>query len=104
MAEIVRNELADTAKEQRSTLVEVGHIAAFAADKLRAAAVEQGIGKVEISTAEIEAIHAMMRDIQNKAHLAFLAAHGTEADYQAAGQRVARGYLPKRKAKPKART
>ena len=85
-------------KEQRSTLVEVGHIAAFAADKLRAAAVEQGIGKAEINIADLEAIIAMMRDIQNKAHLAFLAAQGIEDDYQAIGRRVEKRYkaAPKR--------
>ncbi len=104
VAAIVARSLAESAKGQHDALVEASHTAALAADKLRAAAVGQGIGMAEITVTELEAILAMMRDIQNKAHLAFLAAQGTEADYQAAGRRVAQRYSAPigRARKPKA--
>ena len=76
------------AKEQHGVLAEVGHTAALAAATLRGAALGQGIGKAEIGTTDLDAVLAMLRDIQNRAHLAFLAAQGAEDDYQATGRRL----------------
>ena len=92
VAEVTRASMADTAKDQHGTLAEVSHIAALAASRLRDAA-------AGISNADLEAITGMLHDIQNKAHVAFLRKHGSEADYQAAGRKVAQHY----KARPRSR-
>lgn len=82
-ADLARKTLTSTAKEKGKTLVHVSHIARLAADRLEQTA---------LPSPDIAAATKMLRQIQNDAHLAYLDAGGSEADYQAAGSRVAKTY------------
>ena len=60
----------------------MSHIAALAAERLTQAAAAD----------ELEAVKAMLREIQDAGRLAFLRHLGTEVDYHQIGQRVAKRY------------
>jgi len=49
-------------------------------------------GKAEIAISDLEAIKAMLREIQNTGHLTYLTQHGAETDYQAIGVTVTKRY------------
>jgi len=87
-ASVSRASMAATARKRYGVMAEVSHVAALTAERLEQAAVPQGIGKVEIATGELDAIKAMLREIQTTSHLAFLQRQGEEADYQVIGARM----------------
>ncbi len=91
-ARVTAASIAATARESYGVLAEVSQIAAFALERLEQAAAPQEIGKTEISTGDLNAIKAMLRDIQVASHGAFLQRHGAEADYQTIGAKVTKRY------------
>ncbi len=73
-------------------LASMSHTAALTVERLDHAVLEHGVGKAEIAVSDLEAIKAMLREIQNAGHLTYLKQHGAEADYQTIGVTVAKRY------------
>jgi len=88
VASVTAASVAATARERYGVLAEVSQIAALAMERLEQAAAPQEVGKTEIPTGDLNAIKAMLREIQVTSHGAFLQRHGAEADYRAIGARV----------------
>lgn len=98
-AELISESMASTAKAKHSLLVEVSHMARVAAERLEAGALGQGIGMSEIPTEELEAVLAILRNVQNRGHAAFLGQYGKEEDYQAVGRKVTKTLAAQRRRK-----
>ena len=94
VAAVARQSLAGQDKQplQGGALAAMSHTAALAVERLDRAALGQGVGQAEIAINDLEAIKAMLREIQNTGHLAYLKQHGAEADYQAVGVRMTKQY------------
>ena len=73
-------------------LASMSHTAALTVERLDHAVLTQGIGKAEIAVNDLEAIKAMLREIQNAGHLTYLKQHGAETDYQTIGATVTKRY------------
>lgn len=79
------NVLKRRASKEHSPIAELSHIAAVAAARLDQATP----GTIE---RDLAAVQAMLREIQNAGHQAYLAQHGSEGDYQAIGAKVGKRY------------
>lgn len=98
-AELVSRSLKSHAFAQHGILAELSHMARVAAERLEAGALGQGVGLSEIPTGELQRVLAIMREVQNLGHVAYLQRHGAEDDFQAVGRKVAKRLSTPRRGK-----
>lgn len=87
VADVIRSGLNDYARTEHGTLAELSRIAALATSRLDQAAGEQGNADRDLA-----AVKAMLQEIENAGHQAYLAKQGTEEDYEAIGSKVEKRY------------
>lgn len=85
--EALQKSLNGLARSEHGTLAELSRIASLATARLDQAAGEQGKAEYHLA-----AVKAMLQEIENAGHQAYLAKHGTEEDYQAIGSKVEKRY------------